>query len=69
MMTADVPKLFSSAADEGKYKAISSQMENIKLAAFYVPLFLSLLYSFPTYMVWMMSNLLQIVEIISYLRI
>jgi hypothetical protein len=69
VMTAELPKMFASAEDEASYLAISEQMQTIKLAAFYIPVLLCLVYRFPMYMVWMMSNLLQILEIIGYLRI
>ncbi len=47
-----------------------SQYTSIVLTiAFYGPVALSLVYNFPTYMVWLLSNLLQIIEIFSYLRI
>lgn len=37
--------------------------------AFFVPLFLAIFYTVPTYMVWMISNFAQVMETLSILRI
>lgn len=56
-------------SDSGLVNTISKYSTNVLAIAFYGPVLLCLVYSFPTYMLWILSNLLQLMEIFSYLRI
>jgi hypothetical protein len=64
-----LPQLIQ-ASDEALLNYISTNlMENGLLVAFFLPLFLAFFYRVPTYMVWMISNFAQVMEILSFLRI
>ena len=56
-------------SDSGLVNTISKYSTIVLSIAFYGPVLLCLVYSFPTYMLWILSNLLQLMEIFSYLRI
>lgn len=63
-----LPQLIDSS-DASMLNLISQYTSTVLKIAFFGPVALSLLYNFPTYMVWILSNLLQIMEIFSYLRV
>ena len=69
MVTVRVPVMFRTKEDEDIYNYIRQNLMLLLKADYFFPLALNILMTMPTFMVWTISNFLQVIEIQSYFNL
>ena len=69
MVTVRVPVMFRTKEDEDIYNYIRQNLMLLLKGDYFFPLALNILMTMPTFMVWTISNFLQVIEIQSYFNL